>query len=161
MVRRRIVPRILLPGFTAGALLAKRRLAGNPVWMCCLQIWLYERLGRHAVEMAAALKKGLKQRGCCFFRESPTNQQSRVSGNDRMDRLKSRARELRERYDEDHSCSFCNELGDQRGGLEHLWEILDRIEAEREVEMERNVTMAEISVMKAVQPGRYGKSRMR
>ena len=48
---------------------------------------LYERLGRHAVEMAAALKKGLKQRGYTFFRESPTNQQFVILENDRMEQI--------------------------------------------------------------------------
>ncbi len=56
-----------------GALLAKGRLLGIQFDVLFTD-GLYERLGRHAVEMAAALKKGLKQRGYTFFRESrPTS----------------------------------------------------------------------------------------
>lgn len=65
---------------------------------------LYERLGAAAVEMAAALKKGLKQRGYTFFRESPTNQQFVILENDRMEQIEKEVSvSFWERYDEDHT----------------------------------------------------------
>ena len=70
-----------------GALLAKGRLLGIQFDVLFTD-GLYERLGRHAVEMAAALKKGLKQRGYTFFRESPTNQQFVIMENERLEELK-------------------------------------------------------------------------
>ena len=86
-----------------GALLAKGRLLGIQFDVLFTD-GLYERLGRHAVEMAAALKKGLKQRGYTFFRESPTNQQFVILENDRMEQIEKEVSvSFWERYDEDHT----------------------------------------------------------
>ena len=116
-----------------GALLAKGRLLGIQFDVLFTD-GLYERLGRHAVEMAAALKKGLKQRGYTFFRESPTNQQFVLLENDRMEQIEKEVSvSFWERYDEDHTVvRFATSWATREADLEHLWEILDRIEAERE-----------------------------
>ena len=116
-----------------GALLAKGRLLGIQFDVLFTD-GLYERLGRHAVEMAAALKKGLKQRGYTFFRESPTNQQFVILENDRMEQIEKEVSvSFWERYDEDHTVvRFATSWATREADLEHLWEILDRIEAERE-----------------------------
>ena len=116
-----------------GALLAKGRLLGIQ-FDVLFTGGLYERLGRHAVEMAAALKKGLKQRGYTFFRESPTNQQFVILENDRMEQIEKEVSvSFWERYDEDHTVvRFATSWATREADLEHLWEILDRIEAERE-----------------------------
>lgn len=116
-----------------GALLAKGRLLGIQFDVLFTD-GLYERLGRHAVEMAAALKKGLKQRGYTFFRESPTNQQFVILENDRMEQIEKEVSvSFWERHDEDHTVvRFATSWATREADLEHLWEILDRIEAERE-----------------------------
>ena len=116
-----------------GALLANGRLLGIQFDVLFTD-GLYERLGRHAVEMAAALKKGLKQRGYTFFRESPTNQQFVILENDRMEQIEKEVSvSFWERYDEDHTVvRFATSWATREADLEHLWEILDRIEAERE-----------------------------
>ena len=69
-----------------GALLAKGRLLGIQFDVLFTD-GLYERLGHHAVEMAVALKKGLKQRGYTFFRESPTNQQFVILSKEQEEKL--------------------------------------------------------------------------
>ena len=114
------------------ALLAKGRLLGIQFDVLFTD-GLYERPGRHAVEMAAALKKGLKQRGYTFFRESPTNQQFVILENDRMEQIE---KEVSVSFGSGMTritpLSVLRRAGRPEADLEHLWEILDRIEAERE-----------------------------
>lgn len=57
-----------------GALLAKGRLLGLQ-FAEFFHADLYEKLGRHANQMAMKLKNGFKQKGYTFFVDSPTNQQ--------------------------------------------------------------------------------------
>ena len=87
---------------------------------------LYERLGRHAVEMAAALKKGLKQRGYTFFRESPTNQQFVILPNEDMARIREHASiEYWEKYDETHTVvRFCTSWATTQEDIDALAAVL-------------------------------------
>lgn len=57
-----------------GALLAKGRLLGIQ-FDTLFTDDLYLDLGRHGIEMAERMKKVLKEKGCSFYLESPTNQQ--------------------------------------------------------------------------------------
>lgn len=57
-----------------GALLAKSRLLGIQ-FDALFTDNLYFEISRHAIDMAEALKELLKQKGCRFYLESPTNQQ--------------------------------------------------------------------------------------
>ena len=66
-----------------GALLAKGRLLADR---------LYDELGRHAIAMAGELRRILREAGCTFFRESPTNQQFVVLDNAQVEALAERVR---------------------------------------------------------------------
>ena len=48
---------------------------------------LYDELGRHAIAMAGELRRILREAGCTFFRESPTNQQFVVLDNAQVEAL--------------------------------------------------------------------------
>ena len=66
-----------------GALLAKGRLLGIQFDVLFTD-GLYFRIGQHAMNMAAKLKKILSDAGCTFYLTSPTNQQYIVIENDKM-----------------------------------------------------------------------------
>lgn len=70
-----------------GALLAKGRLLGiqfDTLFTDCL----YLEAGRHGIEMAERLKKVLKEKGCSFYLESPTNQQFIILEDSQAEALK-------------------------------------------------------------------------
>ena len=69
-----------------GALLAKGRLLGVQ-FDTLFTDRLYDELGRHAIAMADELRRILREAGCTFFRESPTNQQFVVVENGQMEEL--------------------------------------------------------------------------
>lgn len=70
-----------------GALLAKGRLLGIQ-FDTLFTDDLYFRISQHAIDMAERLKQVLREAGCTFFLESPTNQQFVVFENQQLERLK-------------------------------------------------------------------------
>lgn len=70
-----------------GALLAKGRLLGVQ-FDALFTDDLYMKIGAHGIEMAEKLKALLKEKGCEFYLESPTNQQFVILENDKMEALK-------------------------------------------------------------------------
>lgn len=74
-----------------GALLAKGRLLGVQ-FDTLFTDRLYDELGRHAIAMADELRRILREAGCTFFRESPTNQQFVVLDNAQVEALAERVR---------------------------------------------------------------------
>lgn len=72
-----------------GGLLAKGRLLGIQ-FDTLFTDNLYERISRHAIDMAELLKSGLREKECSFFMDSPTNQQFVVLENDKIAELKKR-----------------------------------------------------------------------
>lgn len=86
-----------------GALLAKGRLLGVQ-FDTLFTDGLYDELGRHAIVMAGELRRILRETGCTFFRESPTNQQFVVLENAQAETLAERIRfSFWERVDADHT----------------------------------------------------------
>ena len=69
-----------------GALLAKGRLLGVQ-FDALFTDGLYWELSRHAIEMAEQLKKILRETGCTFYLESPTNQQFILLEDSRLEEL--------------------------------------------------------------------------
>ena len=72
-------------------LLAKGRLLGVQ-FDTLFTDRLYDELGRHAIAMADELRRILREAGCTFFRESPTNQQFVVLDNAQVEALAERVR---------------------------------------------------------------------
>lgn len=70
-----------------GALLAKGRLLGIQFDTLFTEN-LYLDISRHAIEMAEQLKRILKEKGCVFYLESPTNQQFIILEDRQLERLK-------------------------------------------------------------------------
>lgn len=70
-----------------GAMLAKGRLLGVQ-FLALMEDSLYERIGKHAIEMAIILKEGFMGKGIRLFMDSPTNQQFFIFPNELIDRLK-------------------------------------------------------------------------
>ena len=69
-----------------GALLAKGRLLGLQ-FQALFTGELYFEISRHAIEMAALLKKVFERRGIPFYIDSPTNQQFPILTKEQMDAL--------------------------------------------------------------------------
>lgn len=69
-----------------GALLAKGRLLGLQ-FQALFTGGLYFEISRHAIEMAALLKKVFERRGISFYIDSPTNQQFPILTKEQMDAL--------------------------------------------------------------------------
>lgn len=85
----------LLPRFVSliklhGATLAKGRLLGVQ-FSALFSNGLYERIGKHAVDLAMKLKSGLADKGYKLYIDSPTNQQFFVLPNETIDELKKTA----------------------------------------------------------------------
>lgn len=70
-----------------GALLAKGRLCGVQ-FDALFSDDLYKETGRNAIETAALLREGLRQKGYTFYNRSPTNQLFLVMENSRLEELK-------------------------------------------------------------------------
>ena len=70
-----------------GALLAKGRLCGIQ-FDALFSDDLYKETGRNAIETAALLREGLRQKGYTFYNSSPTNQLFLVMENSRLEELK-------------------------------------------------------------------------
>ncbi len=69
-----------------GAMLAKGRLLGIQ-FDTLFTGDLYQRIGRHGIQMAHRLRDGMKELGLPFFCESPTNQQFVILTREEADRL--------------------------------------------------------------------------
>ena len=69
-----------------GALLAKGRLLGIQ-FDTLFTDNLYFKIGKYAIEMAEQLKKVLREKGCSFYLESPTNQQFIILEDSRLKEL--------------------------------------------------------------------------
>lgn len=86
-----------------GALLAKGRLTGVQ-FEALFADGLYFELGRHAIEMAAELRRVLHAHGIEFFLETPTNQQFVILANNDLARVREHAAvEYWEKYDKDRT----------------------------------------------------------
>ena len=86
-----------------GALLAKGRLLGIQ-FDTLFTDNLYFEISRHALAMADYLKKGLAEKGCRFYLDSPTNQQFVILENRKMTELKKEVKfSFWEKYDENHT----------------------------------------------------------
>ena len=86
-----------------GALLAKGRLLSLQ-FDTLFTDGLYYKISGHAIAMAQKLRKGLKELGCTFFRESPTNQQFIIIDNALLKPLSEQvAYSFWEVYDESHT----------------------------------------------------------
>ena len=86
-----------------GALLAKGRLLGVQ-FDTLFTDGLYFEISRHAIEMAEQLKAVLREKGCHFYLESPTNQQFVVLEDRRLEELKQQvALSFWEKPDADHT----------------------------------------------------------
>lgn len=70
----------------SGALLAKGWLLGIQ-FDVLFSNGLYEKCGLNAIETAERLKTGLKEKGCSFYVDSPTNQQFVILENEKMKEL--------------------------------------------------------------------------
>ncbi len=82
----------LLPRFVSliklhGATLAKGRLLGVQ-FATLFTNGLYEKIGKHAVDMAMKLKDGFKAKGYPLYIDSPTNQQFFILPNEKIDSLR-------------------------------------------------------------------------
>ena len=86
-----------------GAMLAKGRLLGIQ-FDTLFTDNLYFEISRHAIDMAMQLKELLRQKGCRFFIDSPTNQQFIVLDNKKIEALgKHVAYDPWDRVDADHT----------------------------------------------------------
>lgn len=62
------------------------------------------KISKHAIDMAELLKAGLKEKGCRFYMESPTNQQFIILENRQMEDLKEKvAFSFWEKFYEEHT----------------------------------------------------------
>ena len=82
----------LLPRFVSliklhGATLAKGRLLGVQ-FATLFTDGLYEKIGKHAVDMAMKLKDGFRAKGYPLYIDSPTNQQCFILPNEKIDSLR-------------------------------------------------------------------------
>ena len=86
-----------------GAMLAKGRVLGIQ-FDTLFTDNLYFEISRHAIDMAMQLKELLRQKGCTFFIDSPTNQQFIVLENKKIEELgKHVAYDPWDRVDPDHT----------------------------------------------------------
>ena len=86
-----------------GAMLAKGRLLGIQ-FDTLFTDNLYFEISRHAIDMAMQLKEMLREKGCTFFIDSPTNQQFIVLENKQIEELgKHVAYDPWDRVDADHT----------------------------------------------------------
>ena len=86
-----------------GAMLAKGRVLGIQ-FDTLFTDNLYFEISRHAIDMAMQLKELLRQKGCTFFIDSPTNQQFIVLENKKVEELgKHVAYDPWDRVDPDHT----------------------------------------------------------
>lgn len=104
-----------------GAMLAKGRLLGIQ-YDTLFTDGLYFQISRHAIDMAMQLKAMLREKGCTFFLDSPTNQQFVVLENRRLKELAEHvAFDLWDRIDADHTAiRFATSWATPPGHIEEL-----------------------------------------
>ncbi len=88
---------------------------------------LYEKLGRHAMEMAYLLVDGLKAKGYRMYLDSPTNQQFVVIENSKMEELRAKKVDFSfiEHFDDSHTViRFCTCWATQKSDVEELLSLL-------------------------------------
>ena len=108
-----------------GALMAKGRLVGVQ-FDALFTDGLYFEISRHAMDMAKLLKKGLIEKGCKIFIDSPTNQQYIVIENKKMEELREKvAFSFWENYDKDHTViRFVTSWATTKEEVEYLLSLL-------------------------------------
>ena len=108
-----------------GALMAKGRLVGVQ-FDALFTDGLYFEISRHAMDMAKLLKKGLIEKGCKIFIDSPTNQQYIVIDNKKMEELREKvAFSFWENYDKDHTViRFVTSWATTKEEVEYLLSLL-------------------------------------
>lgn len=108
-----------------GALLAKGRLLGIQ-FDTLFTDGLYFEIGRHAIEMAELLKKGLIEKGYTLYLNSPTNQQFVLLDNEKYQALqKEVAMGFWEKPDQDHTVvRLATSWATKRESVEQFLELL-------------------------------------
>lgn len=108
-----------------GALLAKGRLLGIQ-FDTLFTDGLYFEIGRHAIEMAELLKKGLIEKGYTLYLKSPTNQQFVLLDNEKYQALqKEVAMGFWEKPDRDHTVvRLATSWATKRESVEQFLELL-------------------------------------
>lgn len=108
-----------------GALLAKGRLLGIQ-FDTLFTDGLYFEIGRHAIEMAELLKKGLIEKGYTLYLKSPTNQQFVLLDNEKYQALqKEAAMGFWEKPDQDHTVvRLATSWATKRESVEQFLELL-------------------------------------
>ena len=108
-----------------GALLAKGRLLGIQ-FDTLFTDGLYFEIGRHAIEMAELLKKGLIEKGYTLYLNSPTNQQFVLLDNKKYQALqKEVAMGFWEKPDQDHTVvRLATSWATKRESVEQFLELL-------------------------------------
>ena len=109
-----------------GALLAKGRLLGVQFDELFTD-GLYFRISRHAIDCAEALKQILREKGCTFYLESPTNQQFLILENAQLEALRREvAVSFWEKYDETHTVvRLATSWSTTQADLDRLREVLE------------------------------------
>lgn len=86
-----------------GAMLAKGRILGIQ-FDALFTDGLYFEISAHAIEMAERLKAGLREKGCAFYLDSPTNQQFVILPDTEIKRLQEKVYlDLWDKVDEEHT----------------------------------------------------------
>lgn len=108
-----------------GALLAKGRLCGVQ-FDALFTDELYKETGRNAIETAALLREGLRQKGYTFYNSSPTNQLFLVMENSRLEELKNHVvYSFWEKADDTHTViRFATSWATAREDVEKLLSLL-------------------------------------
>lgn len=108
-----------------GALLAKGRLCGVQ-FDALFSDDLYKETGRNAIETAALLREGLRQKGYTFYNSSPTNQLFLVMENSRLEELKNHVvYSFWEKADDTHTViRFATSWATSREDVEKLLSLL-------------------------------------
>ena len=108
-----------------GALLAKGRLLGVQ-FDTLFTDGLYKETGRNAIETAELLRAGLRERGCRFFIDSPTNQIFLILDNAQMEELgKKVVFSFWEKADDTHTIiRFATSWATRREDVEALLELI-------------------------------------
>lgn len=108
-----------------GVLLAKGRLCGVQ-FDALFTDDLYKETGRNAIETAALLREGLRQKGYTFYNSSPTNQLFLVMENSRLEELKNHVvYSFWEKADDTHTViRFATSWATSREDVEKLLSLL-------------------------------------
>lgn len=108
-----------------GAVLAKGRLLGLQ-FDTLFTDNLYFEISRHAIDMAMKLKAALKEKGYCFYSESPSNQQFVILDNDKLAQLEKEVQVSHWcKVDEKHTAvRFCTSWATLEENIDRVIELL-------------------------------------